>query len=145
MDSTGNTLAVRTAYPEILQFYAKHMRLLDEGAAEEWADDFTGDAVFTQNVKPVPWRGRGEIAALMRRGADRLAASGIVRRHWLSMVSIDREDDDTVHTRYYAVIFETPKGGKPSVHLCTTGEDELVRHGDRWLVRYRSIAHDGVA
>ncbi|WP_234425673.1 nuclear transport factor 2 family protein, partial [Streptomyces kebangsaanensis] len=57
---------------EVQDFYARQMRLLDEGRAEEWAETFTEDGVFEQNVKPEPWRGRAEIVARMRAGLDRL-------------------------------------------------------------------------
>ncbi|MFF3936422.1 nuclear transport factor 2 family protein [Streptomyces phaeofaciens] len=136
------------AYAQILQFYAGHMQDLDTGAAEEWAEGFTEDGVFAQNVKPEPWRGRTHIATSMRRGLDRLAERGVQRRHWLSMVVATPADpvdgaDDTVRTRYYAVVFETPRGGQAAVYLSTTGEDLLVRRGARWFIKHREIFHDG--
>jgi 3-phenylpropionate/cinnamic acid dioxygenase small subunit len=130
-------------YAEIVQFYSHHMQLLDNAEAEEWADGFTEDGVFAQNVKPEPTRGRDTIAASMRRGVDRLKSREVVRRHWLSMVVAERLDPDSVRTRYYAVVFETPVGGKASVYLSTTGEDTLVREDGRWRIKYREINHDG--
>ncbi|MFF3375350.1 nuclear transport factor 2 family protein [Streptomyces sp. NPDC002680] len=131
-------------YAEILQFYAHHMQLLDAGAAEEWADGFTEDGVFAQNVKPEPWSGRSTIATSMRRGVDRLAGRQVQRRHWFGMVAATAVDPDTVRSRYYAVVFETPRGGKASVYLSTTGEDLLVRQDGGWRIQRRDIAHDGV-
>lgn len=130
-------------YAQILQFYAHHMQLLDAGAADEWASGFTEDGIFAQNVKPEPWRGRDMIATHMRRGVGRLAERGLVRRHWFGMVVVDSQDEDTVQTRYYAVVFETPRGGKASVYLSTTGADLLVRQDGRWLIKRRDVAHDG--
>jgi hypothetical protein len=131
-------------YAEILDFYARHVRLLDNYRAEEFADQFTEDAVFGQNVKPEPKRGRDAIATSMRRGMDRLAERGVVRRHWFGMVSAEPADDGAVRTSYYAVVFETPPGGgTPSVYLSTTAEDVLVRESGRWLVRSRNVVHDG--
>jgi 3-phenylpropionate/cinnamic acid dioxygenase small subunit len=130
-------------YAEIVQFYSHHMQLLDDAEAEEWADGFTEDGVFAQNVKPEPTRGRSTIAASMRRGVDRLKNRNVVRRHWLSMVVADQVDPGTVRTRYYAVVFETPVGGKASVYLSTTGADTLVREDGRWRIKYREINHDG--
>jgi 3-phenylpropionate/cinnamic acid dioxygenase small subunit len=133
-------------YSQILQFYARHVQLLDEGFAEEWAEQFTDDGVFSQNVKPEPKRGRAAIAAGMRRGVDRVAAAGVTRRHWFGMVVADPEPDETdeaVRTHYYALVFETPRGGRASVYLSTTGEDVLVRRDDRWLIRSRLVTHDG--
>jgi 3-phenylpropionate/cinnamic acid dioxygenase small subunit len=130
-------------YAQIVQFYSHHMQLLDNAEAEEWADGFTEDGVFGQNVKPEPTRGRDTIAASMRRGVDRLKDRNVVRRHWLSMVVADRIDADSVRTRYYAVVFETPVGGKASVYLSTTGEDTLVRQEGKWRIKHRMINHDG--
>lgn len=131
-------------YAQIIQFYSHHMMLLDNAEAEEWADGFTEDGVFAQNVKPEPARGRDRIAAGMRRGVDRLTNRGVVRRHWLSMVVADELADGSVRTRYYAVVYETPVGGKASVYLSTTGADTLVRAQDgRWRIKYREINHDG--
>ena len=140
--TTATTVDAET-YAQIVQFYSHHMQLLDNAEAEEWADGFTEDGVFAQNVKPEPTRGRDTIAASMRRGVDRLKGRNVVRRHWLSMVVADRIDAASVRTRYYAVVFETPVGGKASVYLSTTGEDTLVREDGRWRIRYRQINHDG--
>lgn len=129
-------------YGQILDFYARNMQFLDSGAAEEWADGFTEDGVFAQNVKPEPWVGRSTIAARMRAGMERLATRNVQRRHWFGMVAADAVDDTTVRTRYYAVVFETPHGGRASVYLSTTGSDVLVREGDRWRIRHREIVHD---
>ncbi|MBD0741855.1 nuclear transport factor 2 family protein [Streptomyces sp. CBMA152] len=137
------------SYAQILQFYAHHMQLLDGGDAEGWADGFTEDGVFAQNVKPEPWSGRSFIATSMRRGIDRLAARDVQRRHWFSMVvatpgTPGAGDEEAVRTTYYAVVFETPRGGKASVYLSTTGADLLVRRDGQWLIKHRDIFHDGV-
>lgn len=137
-------------YAQIQQFYAEHMQLLDAGEAEAWADGFTEDAVFAQNVKPEPWHGRETIARSIRRGVDRLAERGVVRRHWFGMVTASpapvgegQDGGERVRTRYYAVVFETPQGGKASLYLSTTGEDVLVRRDGRWLIEHRLVEHDG--
>jgi len=143
-DLTKESVDAET-YAELLQFYAQHMQLLDSGEAEEWAARFTPDGVFEQNVKPEPWQGRERIAQSMRKGVDRLAERGVVRRHWFGMVTAGRQDDGRVRTRYYAVVFETPPGGKASVYLSTTGEDVLTKSEDGWLVSYRYVTHDGAS
>lgn len=142
-------------YSSILRFYAGHGQLLDAGRAEEWAEQFTEDGVFAQNVKPEPKRGRAAIAAAMRKGIDALEGRGLTRRHWFGMVDaetlVDAEipvdagtpQGGAVRTRYYAVVFETPAGGEPRVYLSTTAEDVLERRDGQWLVRSRLITHDG--
>lgn len=57
--------------------------------------------------------------------------------------STEAGDEEAVRTQYYAVVFETPHGGKASVYLSTTGEDVLVRRSGRWLIKHRDINHDG--
>jgi SnoaL-like protein len=131
-------------YAEILHFYARHFQLLDQGHAERWALQFTEDGEFGQNIKPEPRRGRAAIAASMRRGIDRLASTGLVRRHWYGNVIAEPDGADAVRTRYYATVFETPAGGgEARVYLSTTAEDRLERHDGEWFVRRRHIVHDG--
>ncbi|MBB2910433.1 hypothetical protein FHS43_001696 [Streptosporangium becharense] len=131
-------------YQRIQQFYARHMQLLDDGAAEEWAETFTEDAFFEQNVKDEPWRGREQIGTRLRRGIDAMGDSGVQRRHWFGMISArPGEAAGELRTRYYALVLETPAGGAPSVRLSIVGEDVLVEDDGALLVKYRSIAHDG--
>ena len=59
------------------------------------------------------------------------------------MLAVYPRPDGTVHTRYYALVLETPHGGQAGVHLSTACEDVLVHDGDGWLVRKRWITHDG--
>ncbi|MFE0423256.1 nuclear transport factor 2 family protein [Streptomyces sp. NPDC058953] len=128
-------------YAGILQFYAEHMQFLDERAAQEWADGFTEDGVFEQNVKPEPWRGRSVIAERMRAGMERLAGRDVQRRHWFGMVACDRRSDDTVVTRYYAQVIETPRGGPATTYLSTTGEDVLVLRDGTCVLREPVVSH----
>ncbi|GAB3795659.1 nuclear transport factor 2 family protein [Micromonospora zhanjiangensis] len=143
---TSNSPALLDAerYHQIQQFYATQMQLLDDGAAAAWAGTFTEDGVFAQNVKPEPWRGRAQITERMTVGLARVAASGLVRRHWFGMLAARPDGPDLVRTRYYAVVYQTPWGGRAEVYLSTMCEDELVRTDEGWLVRYRMVAHDGV-
>jgi hypothetical protein len=130
-------------YSSIVRFYAAHGQLLDAGRAEEWAEQFTEDGTFAQNVRPEPKRGRPAIADAVRRGTDALHERGLTRRHWFGMIDAETLADGGVRTRYYAVVFETPAGGEPRLYLSTTAEDVLVRGEGRWLVRSRLINHDG--
>ncbi|MFE2690627.1 nuclear transport factor 2 family protein, partial [Streptomyces mirabilis] len=54
-------------YAEIQQFYARHMHLLDSGATDEWAADFTEDASFSVPTLPAPVSGRDALASGVRR------------------------------------------------------------------------------
>ncbi|MFF3349292.1 nuclear transport factor 2 family protein [Streptomyces sp. NPDC002779] len=130
-------------FQQIQQFYARQMRLLDHGAAEEWADTFTEDGVFDQNVAE-PLTGRVNIAAASQKRVDQIVAEGITRRHWLGMLEVDPPDEQgVVQTRYYAFSMATERGGRPQITANTYAEDTLVRHEGGWLVRYRRVTHDG--
>jgi 3-phenylpropionate/cinnamic acid dioxygenase small subunit len=129
-------------YFQVQRFYARQMQLLDDGAAEEWADTFTADGVFAANAAPAPVKGRENIAAAARSTTERLQADGIVRRHWLGMLDVRREAGDLLSVRSYALIVETPKGGQAGVRMSTLCEDVLVREGDDWLVRERKVSRD---
>ncbi|MGW5703095.1 MULTISPECIES: SRPBCC family protein [Amycolatopsis] len=131
-------------YTSLQAFYARQMRLLDNGEAERWAETFTEDGVFAQNAKPRPMSGRADIAASMRRGLDRLAATGLRRRHWTGMLEVEPLPGGEVRTNYYALVISTPKGGKAELYLSTTCSDLLVRWGNGWLVRHRQVDHDNV-
>ncbi|MER7917816.1 MULTISPECIES: nuclear transport factor 2 family protein [unclassified Streptomyces] len=129
-------------YLEIQHFYGRQMRHLDSGAVEEWALTFTEDGVFAANAHPEPQRGRAEIEAGARRAAAQLAAEGIQRRHWLGMLQVDPQDDDTVLARTYALITSTAQGGQAEIRLSCTCDDVLVREDGRLKVRHRQVYRD---
>ncbi len=132
-------------FQEIQQFYARHMRLLDQGAVEEWAGMFTEDGTFAYDTGE-PITGRAHIAAAAQKRVDQLAAEGVTRRHWLGMLEVDPEDErGVVRTRYYAVSLATERGGRPQLTASTYAEDALVRHEDTWRVLHRRVTHDGTA
>ncbi|WP_329395840.1 nuclear transport factor 2 family protein [Streptomyces melanogenes] len=141
-------------YDEIQRFYARQVRLLGDGDVDRWALTFTEDAVFEQeapadkvfagNAPPVR-TGRAAIAAAARGAVGERRADGRVRRYLIGMLTVRPAPDGAVHTRYDAVLVQTPRGGPCELHLSTTGRDELVRRGDGWLVRHRVNSHDSVA
>lgn len=131
-------------YVGVQRFYAEQMRLLDEQRAEEWAATFAEDGVFEQNTGPAPVRGRAAIAEAVRRNLARLSDSPRQRRHVFSMLTVEPGPHDTLRTRSYAQVLDTPPGGPTVLHASTVCEDELVPDGDGWRVRHRRVAHDGV-
>jgi bifunctional aromatase (cyclase/dehydratase) len=135
--------ATDALYSRISQFYAWQMRLLDEGAAEAWADTFTEDAVFDETSMPEPVRGRVELALAARRRVDQLAEQGRTRRHWLGMLEVAAAEDGTVQTSYYALALSTPPGGMPEVIASTVAEDILVHTAEGWQVQRRTVRQDG--
>ncbi|MFF0018629.1 nuclear transport factor 2 family protein [Streptomyces sp. NPDC005374] len=129
-------------YQEVLHFYARQMRSLDEGNVTEWAETFTEDGVFGANAHPRPQVGRGAIRQGAAEATARLAEQGVQRRHWLGMLEVSRNTDGSVTAVSYAQVLATPKGGKAELELSCSCEDLLVREGDRLLVRRRQVHRD---
>ncbi|WTP55116.1 nuclear transport factor 2 family protein [Streptomyces tauricus] len=138
-------------YASIQRFYARQMRLLDEGEGDAWADTFTEDGTFDQSSFAEPVRGRAAIAAAVR--GRPAAPAGTVRRHWLGLPAAWRFPDGSVRTGYDALVVSTAEGAAPEIRLSTSCQDVLVADedgtgdgtgtGDGWLVRSRYVGHDG--
>lgn len=140
--SVPGTFVPAETYAQIQQFYARQMRLLDAGAAEQWADTFTEDGVFEETTKPEPLCGRQVIATSARARIDQIAGDDRTRRHWLGMLDVEPLDDATVRTKYYALAMATPRGGRLDVYVSTECADVLVWKNDTWLIRHRWVRHD---
>ena len=140
------TAVAAELYQEIQQYYAWQMQLLDEARTDEWAATFTEDGVFEANAAPAPAVGREVIAQASAATHRQLAEVQEVRRHWLGMLAVTPgETADELHTRCYALIIATRKGGEPRIHCSTLCEDHLVRVGDTWQVKYRKVSRDDIA
>lgn len=129
-------------YLRVQQFYAQQMQLLDDGSVEQWAGTFTDDGVFSANAHAEPTIGRANIAKAAGHAVAELKRAGVVRRHWLGMLTVRPLSGDALFARCYALIVSTPKGGQAAVHLSTVCEDVLVRVGDELLVRTRHVTRD---
>lgn len=141
-DQTVEPLDDAETYCQIQQFYARQMRYLDSGDAEAWAATFTEDGVFDVSIRPEPVCGRAAIAASARRGAQRMADSGAVLRHWVGMTSIGRRADGAVVAQSYSLVIATPAGGPATLTLSTVVDDVLVRRDGAWLAAERLVSHD---
>ncbi|GCB46919.1 nuclear transport factor 2 family protein [Streptomyces sp. NL15-2K] len=130
-------------YARIQQFYAWQMGLIDDRKAEEWAATFAEDAVFEEASRMEPLRGRAAIAASCRKRADRLEAEQTDFRHWLGMLDVRAQPDGTLRTRSYALAMRTRLGGPLEIFASVVCRDHLVPDGNGWLVRHRSLQHDG--
>ncbi|MEU5884579.1 nuclear transport factor 2 family protein [Spirillospora sp. NPDC047279] len=134
-----------TLYTEVQQFYARHMRLLDDGAAEAWAATFTADGSFKLPSADEPVRGRATLAAGVARSAAALAEAGEQHRHVLTMVEVSPREDGSLGVRSYAQIIATPRGGQPRLHLMCVCSDVLVYEDGELRVRERVVTRDGDA
>ncbi len=130
-------------YQELQHFYATQMQRLDRGEIDRWVTTFTDDGVFATNTME-PARGRTAIAEAARRAAEELARKGIVQRHWLGMLSVNPGPGDTIQTRCYAQVIESPEGGPAALRLSALCDDVLVPDGSGWLVRERMVSRDDI-
>lgn len=129
-------------YPQVQQFYARHMQLLDDGRLEEWAATFTEDGTFSVPNYPEPARGRTQLVAGARTAHSAMEEAGERRRHWHGMVAVDMREDGTLAVRCYALVFHTPRGGAPRLHRTCVCNDVLVWVGDELQVRERVVTRD---
>jgi hypothetical protein len=127
-----------TTYAALQHYYARQMQLLDDGQVDKWAETFTEDGVFATAALPEPVVGRTAIAAGASQVAAQLAADGVARRHWLGMVSANVAGDELV-VRSYAMTYQTAGDGTAELRFLNVCLDQLVPHGDSWLVRKRRV------
>jgi hypothetical protein len=132
-----------TIYEQVRRFYSRQMQLIDSGRVEDWVETFADDAVIANNANPAPARGREVITTVAHRIVADAHDKGLVHRHWLDMLTVDRIDEDSLQTTFYALVVETTRGGTPGLFRSTRGRDVLVRHGSGWQVRERYVTHDG--
>lgn len=127
-------------YADIQVFYAEHLRHRDEGSIDGWLAALDDDAEMITNVFTA---GRVDLAEATRELDERFARAGLSRRHLLSTFVALRQPDDTVITRYYALVVTGRPGEPPTVHSTSVACDVLVRteHG-AWRVRRREVIRD---
>ncbi|PRH81132.1 hydroxylacyl-CoA dehydrogenase [Streptomyces solincola] len=141
----ADAVADEAAYIQIQQFYARQMQLFDAFDAERWAGTFTPDAVFDLPTLDRPVRGRAELAATVRRNRAQAVRGGEQTRHWIGMLDVRPQADGTMHTRCYALVYVTPRGGEPRVQRVCVMEDVLVRSRGKWRTRCRLVTRDDLA
>jgi hypothetical protein len=127
---------------QVSEFYSRQMRLLDDGEAQAWAATFAENGTFIASGHQAPTTGRADLTAAVLATHAELAASGIVHRHWLGMITVDQGSDGTVLARSYALVIATRRGGGSVIHRSTTCDDVLLRDGDGFLVQSRSVTRD---
>ncbi|MGW1767292.1 nuclear transport factor 2 family protein [Streptomyces sp. NPDC002073] len=132
-------------YAEVQQFYSRQMQLFDSFEAERWALTFTEDAVFDVPTLPAPLVGRTALAASVRRNREAQAAAGEQHRHWLGMLDVQPQADGSLHTRSYALVYLTPRGGASKVFRVCVMEDVVVHASGGWQVARRLVTRDDLA
>jgi SnoaL-like domain len=129
-------------YQRVVQFFARQMRLLDEGRTDEWADTFTEDGTFVDEDGAQPVIGRAAIARSARAHHER--AGDVQRRHWLGMVETAARPDGTIDAHCYALVLATARGERPQIQSSVECRDVLVADGDNLRVRLRRVRSDSV-
>lgn len=142
MTTTETRKTFGELYVQVQQFYAYHMRMLDSGAAQEWADTFTEDGIFEPPSAPAPIIGRAALAAGVREAVVQLAAKREKHRHILLSLDVTAGTDGRVEVRSYAQIVATPRGGSPRIHLMCAMHDHLVTEDGELRVAHRRVTRD---
>ena len=131
-------------YAQVQQFYARQMGLLDDGRPDDWSDTFTEDAVFQEASRlDEPLRGRDAIRASSRARQKRLDDDKIDFRHWLGMIDVTPDGEDSLRIRAYALAMRTAHGGELDIFASVVCHDHLVRVAGAWQVCHRDLHHDG--
>lgn len=127
---------------EINELLSRSAYAFDEQKLDMLEDCFTQDALFTILIKDAdligPFEGREAIMGLYRGSIEQQTD---VRRHVVSNVFFEREDDSPVVVSNLT-LFATTEG---ETKLLTTGvyRDELRREGQRWCLYRRHLDLDG--
>lgn len=115
----------------------------DENDVDLIAAQFTENAVLALQIgrdgEPIgPFEGR---EAIRRLHADSLAAQTDQRRHNFSNLRIDELSEGSVRTHANLTLLSIENG---AVRVLSSGwyRDDLVRHGESWLIQDRYIYLD---
>ncbi|MFE1951192.1 MULTISPECIES: nuclear transport factor 2 family protein [Streptomyces] len=142
--ATGRSRSISELYAEVQQFYAGQVRLLDTMQADAFADSFTEDGVFDHRPGADPLVGRAAISAAIRAYQEtKHAVDPVQRRHWFNMVQVFPQDDGSIRTEYYAVVYQTrPNVSEPLVGPSCFVTDVLEFEGDELRTRFRKVSPD---
>lgn len=127
-------------YVEILQFYARQMRLLDALELDSYVATFTEDGLTHHLHHGQKLAGRTAILEHARQALPRYA--GLAVRHWNDHYQIEPEPDGTLNVTYCSLVTRTDAQGTVTVEPTFFITDVLVRGDDGWQARSRTIARD---
>ncbi|MFG3101179.1 FAD-dependent monooxygenase [Streptomyces sp. NPDC048182] len=138
----GHTEADAGLYVAVQSFYARQMRLLDEGDPDGFARTFTEDGVLSLAGTEVELHGREAIAKGQRAEAEQAGAGR--PRHWFGMLTARTGPGGEIHTRYLATIGVTRPGDPHELQPAASVDDVLVRAPGGLLTRSRTVTRDDV-
>jgi actinorhodin biosynthesis protein ActVIA len=131
-------------YLEVLQHYARQMRMLDERDLAGYAATFTDDAVFDHGAGGEPARSRSGILTMLEEFHRQFEGDPQQRRHHFSMVDVEPQDDGSfVATAYALVLLIRPGVQQPEIRSSCVVHDVLVREDGALRNRSRLVSIDG--
>ncbi|MCP3803143.1 nuclear transport factor 2 family protein [Allokutzneria sp. A3M-2-11 16] len=127
-------------YVEVMTFYARQMRLLDELDIDRFVMTFTEDGSVAHPHRSEEVRGRADMRVKMGRALPEYV--DVVTRHWFDHYLVER-DGDELRVTYYSLVTEADKEGAVRLKTSSAVEDVLVREDDGELrIRARIIRRD---
>jgi actinorhodin biosynthesis protein ActVIA len=129
-------------YTEVLQHYARQMRMLDERDLAGYAGTFTEDGVFSHSPDREPARTRPGILAELEAFHEQFRADPMARRHHFSQVDVDPRPDGTIGVVCYALVVVKRPDVPPELRASCVVHDELVRGEGGLLNRSRRVEID---
>lgn len=129
-------------YTEVLQHYARQMRLLDDRDLAAYAATFTEDGVFSHSPGREPARTRPGILAELEAFHEQFATDPMTRRHHFSQVDVDPRPDGSIGVVCYALVVIRRPDAAPEIRASCVVHDELVRGETGLLNRSRRVEID---
>jgi actinorhodin biosynthesis protein ActVIA len=129
-------------YTEVLQHYARQMRLLDERDLAGYAATFTEDGVFSHSPDREPARTRAGILAELEAFHEQFATDPMARRHHFSQVDVDPRPDGTIAVVCYALVVIKRPDSAPEIRASCVVHDVLVREDGGLFNRSRRVEID---
>jgi hypothetical protein len=130
--SSKSSLTPQDHY-EIHQLYARYNAAIDKGDAEAWASTFTADGVFGNS------KGHDALVQFIHEWREK--RDGANRRHWNSNLLITPAADGNATGSVYLMLLNTGVT-PPAIALSAMYEDVLVRTGQGWRFKSRSVRPD---
>lgn len=111
--------------------------LADQGDLDEYANQFTEDAVWA--LPDAPRHGKADIrAGAQRRRAEGLTGPGSASRHVITNVSVSVDGPDNARADSYFMFFQNTTA-VPTILNMGSYRDRLVRQGGTWRLARREI------
>jgi uncharacterized protein (TIGR02246 family) len=111
--------------------------LADQGDLDEYANQFTEDAVWA--LPSAPRHGRSDIrAGAQMRRAEGLTGPGSASRHVITNISVNIDGPDSARADSYFMFFQNTTA-LPTILNMGSYRDRFVRQGGTWRLARREI------